>query len=189
MPDHRSSQWPMASKCVSPAAQPSISWRQTCSPKPESILPLDFNYDFKKDLVLAGAGGVRFFRQDNPNTFTDVTAKSKLPKSVVNANYTGAWAVDIEADGDLDIGSPQKPASPLSCATTGDNTFTPIHPFTGISGLQQFVWADLDGDGDPDAALIDGSGKLHVLSDERFGQFRNARCRLFLPSRPLPLRM
>jgi hypothetical protein len=26
-----------------------------------------------------------------------------LPKSVTNARYTGAWAVDIEADGDLDI--------------------------------------------------------------------------------------
>ena len=35
--------------------------------------------------------------------FTDVTAQTKLPASVLNASYTGAWAVDIEADGDLDI--------------------------------------------------------------------------------------
>ena len=34
-----------------------------------------------------------------------------------------------------------------------------------------FAWADLDADGDPDAALIDGSGKLHVFSNERQGQF------------------
>ncbi len=40
----------------------------TLSPLPEahSILPVDFNYDFKTDLVLAGAGGVRLFRQDSP---------------------------------------------------------------------------------------------------------------------------
>jgi len=30
------------------------------SPSPEGIIPIDFNYDFKTDLVLAGAGGVRF---------------------------------------------------------------------------------------------------------------------------------
>ena len=39
---------------------------QKIAPGPESILPVDFNYDFKTDLVLAGAGGVRFLRQDSP---------------------------------------------------------------------------------------------------------------------------
>jgi Tfp pilus assembly protein PilF len=32
--------------------------------QPESILPVDFNYDFKMDLVLAGEGGVRCDRPD-----------------------------------------------------------------------------------------------------------------------------
>ena len=72
-------------------------------PSPEGVLQVDFNYDFKTDLVLAGAGGVRLFRQDSPSAFTDVTTQTKLPKSVTDARYTGAWAVDIEADGDLDI--------------------------------------------------------------------------------------
>ena len=72
-------------------------------PQPAGILQVDFNYDFKTDLVLAGAGGVRLMRQDDPKTFTDVTEKSKLPKAITNASYTGAWTVDIEADGDLDI--------------------------------------------------------------------------------------
>ena len=35
-------------------------------PTPEGVLQVDFNYDFKTDLVLAGAGGVRLFRQDSP---------------------------------------------------------------------------------------------------------------------------
>jgi hypothetical protein len=142
------------------------------APTPEGITPLDFNYDFKNDLVLAGAGGVRLLRQDSPSAFTDVTAKSTLPKSVMNASYTGAWAVDIEADGDLDIVLGTKTGEPTVLRNNGDDTFMPIHPFKGFSGLQQFAWADLDGDGDPDAALIDGSGKLHVFSNERMGQFR-----------------
>ena len=52
-------------------------------PSPESVLPVDFNYDFKTDLVLAGAGGVRFLRQDDPAKFTDVTAQTKLPKEIL----------------------------------------------------------------------------------------------------------
>jgi len=147
------------------------------SPSPEGIVPIDFNYDFKTDLVLAGAGGVRLLRQDGPGVFTDVTARTTLPKSVTNASYSGAWAVDIEADGDLDIVLGTKSGEPTVLRNNGDDTFTVIHPFTGIPGLRGFAWADFDGDGNPDAAMIDGSGKLHVFSNERAGQFRE---------RPLP---
>src|ERR1700761_2039473 len=48
---------------------------------PDSVLPVDLNYDFKTDLVLAGEHGVRFFRQDNPTSFVDVTAQTNLPAS------------------------------------------------------------------------------------------------------------
>jgi tetratricopeptide (TPR) repeat protein len=146
-------------------------------PLPEGVVPVDFNYDFKTDLVLAGAGGVRLLRQDSPNAFTDVTAQAKLPKSVTNASYTGAWAVDIEADGDLDIVLGAKDGVPTVLRNNGDGTFLPIHPFAGISGLSGFAWADLDGDGNPDAAIIDGAGRLHVFMNLRQGQFRE---------RPLP---
>ena len=143
------------------------------SPGPDGVLPLDFSYDFKTDLVLAGAGGVVLMRQDSPTAFTDVTSKTKLPASVLSADYLGAWAADIEADGDLDVVlGPRLGVAPTVLRNNGDNTFLDIHPFDGISGLQGFAWADLDADGDPDAALIDGGGKLHVLSNERQGQFR-----------------
>jgi hypothetical protein len=141
-------------------------------PAPEGIVALDFNYDFKVDLVLAGAGGVRLMRQDTPASFTDVTAQTKLPKQIANAHYTGAWAVDIEADGDLDIVLGAKDGVPTVLRNNGDDTFLAIHPFENISGLKQFAWADLDGDGNPDAALIDGAGHLHVFMNERQGQFR-----------------
>ncbi len=61
-------------------------------PSLDGILQIDFSYDFKTDLVLAGAGGVRLFRQESPSSFTDVTAETKLPATVVNAKYTGAWS-------------------------------------------------------------------------------------------------
>ncbi len=142
------------------------------SPLPDGIVPVDFNYDFKTDLVLAGAGGVRFMRQDKPDAFTDVTAKTKLPTSVTGAPYIGAWAVDIEADGDLDIVLGANAGLPTVLRNNGDDTFLAIHPFAGISGLRGLAWADLDGDGNPDAGIIDGAGKLHVFMNERQGQFR-----------------
>jgi hypothetical protein len=146
-------------------------------PLPEGVLQVDFNYDFKTDLVLAGAGGVRLFRQDSPSAFTDVTMRTKLPQSVINARYLGAWAVDIEADGDLDIVLGASEGSPLVLRNNGDGTFLPLHPFAAITGMRAFAWADLDGDGNPDAAIIDGSDRLHIFMNERQGQFRE---------RPLP---
>jgi hypothetical protein len=152
-------------------------------PLTDGILPIDFSYDFKTDLVLAGLGGVRLMRQKDPKTFTDVTAETKLSPSILGASYTSAWAADIEADGDLDIvlGTVgMNVGLPLVLRNNGDDTFLEIHPFSGVSGLTGFAWADLDADGDPDAALIDGAGKLHFFSNERQGQFRE---------RPLPADM
>ena len=154
------------------ASFPFPGGKAASAPAPEGILPVDFNYDFKTDLVLAGAGGLRFLRQDSPRQFTDVTRLTKLPATLLSAAYTGAWAVDIEADGDLDIVVGTATGVPFVLRNNGDGTFTPIHPFPAISGVQQFVWADFNGDGNPDAALIDGSGRLHVFLNERSAKFR-----------------
>jgi Tfp pilus assembly protein PilF len=149
---------------------------------PEAILQVDFNYDFKTDLVLAGASGVRFMRQDAPDKFTDVTAGAKLPKNVTNGTYTGAWALDIEADGDLDVVLGAKDGTPKVLRNNGDDTFKAIEPFAGISGLRAFAWADFDGDGNADAAIIDGAGALHIFHNERQGQFREVKLPGSLPS-------
>ncbi len=141
------------------------------APLPDGILPVDFVYDFKTDLVLAGSGGLRLMRQDNPKAFTDVTSLAKLPASLTGASYTGSWAADIEADGDLDIVLGNEQGLPSVLRNNGDGTFIEIHPFANISGLGGFAWADFDADGDPDAALIDQAGRLHVFTNERTGQF------------------
>jgi hypothetical protein len=96
---------------------------------------------------------------------------------VLNAGYSGAWAVDIEADGDLDIVLSSPEGLPTVLRNNGDGTFLPVHPFDGIRGVRGFAWADFDGDGNPDAAVIDSAGRLHVFMNERQGQFRE---------RPLP---
>jgi Tfp pilus assembly protein PilF len=144
------------------------------APGPEGVLPVDFNSDWKTDLVLAGAGGIRFMRQDAPATFTDVTAKTKLPPAILNGEYGGAWTLDVEADGDLDIAVGANTGLPLVLRNNGDGTFTPIHPFPGVSGLQQMLWFDVNGDDLPDAVLLDGSGRVHVFLNERSGNFRES---------------
>mgnify|MGYP003693583685 CR=1 FL=1 len=72
-------------------------------PGPEGVVGLDFNYDFKTDLVLAGAGGFRLFKQESANKFADVTAQTKLSSTILNGSFTGAWAADVDSDGDLDV--------------------------------------------------------------------------------------
>lgn len=144
---------------------------QKTLPQPEGIAALDFNYDFKTDMVLAGAGGFRLMRQENANSFVDVTAQTKLPAPVTNASYTGAWAADVEADGDLDIVLGRERDDPLVLRNNGDGTFAESHPFAGVSGVRGFAWADLDADGDPDATFLDAQGRLHVFINERTGQF------------------
>jgi tetratricopeptide (TPR) repeat protein len=161
-------------------------------PSFDSILQIDFSYDFKTDLVLAGGGGVRLLRQESPSSFTDVTAEARLPANVVGAAYTGAWSADIEADGDLDIVLGSKQGSPTVLRNNGDGTFVEIHPFQrseelsrftwsnlnqhsdpfqGTEGLSGFAWADFDQDGDPDAAILRPFGRVEVFTNERQGQF------------------
>ncbi len=157
-------------------------------PGREGVAGLDFNYDFKTDLVLAGAGGIRLLKQENANKFIDVTSETKLPATILTARYTGAWAADIDADGDLDIVLGAERVMPTVLRNNGDGSFADIHPFAGVSGLRGFVWADIDGDGDPDAGLIDDNSenilehKLHVFSNERGGQFSPRDLPLGLPS-------
>jgi tetratricopeptide (TPR) repeat protein len=144
---------------------------QASVPTLNGILAVDFNYDFKTDLVLVGAGGIRFFRQDNSNSFADVTSQTKLPAALTNAAQTGAWTADLDADGDMDILVAPAKGATTELQNNGDGTFTEAHHFEGSTGLRDFLWADLDADGDADAALLDERG-LQVYTNERGGQFR-----------------
>jgi Tfp pilus assembly protein PilF len=136
-----------------------------------SIAPADLNYDFKMDFAIATSSGLKIYRQQDPQHFRDITAESKIPTAIATASYTGAWAFDIDLDGDLDLVLGASKGVPVVLRNNGDGTFTPIQPFKGMDGLTAFTAADLDGDGDPDVALIDGSARLAVFVNERLGQY------------------
>jgi Tfp pilus assembly protein PilF len=153
------------------------------APGPDAVVGLDFNYDFKTDLILAGAAGVRLLKQESANKFSDVTSQTKLPPTVLNGSFTGAWAADIDADGDLDVVMGADRGLSTVLRNNGDGSFAELHPFAGETGLRDFVWADIDGDGDPDAALINETSKLRVFSNERNGQFKERA----LTSNPQPI--
>ena len=139
---------------------------------PENVCMLDANYDYLPDLALAGAGGFRLYLQNPDHTFRDATTATKLPPSVVNGAYTGAYAVDIESDGDLDIVLTPFSGPPIVLQNNGDNTFAVIKSFSGIANARAFALADLDNDGDADVAMLDNTGKLHLWENLRGGHYR-----------------
>lgn len=142
-------------------------------------LALDWNNDFRTDLVLVGPGGVRLLTQGADGTFSDVTAAASGGSPPVAGQAqslplpaVGAWAADVEMDGDLDIVLGLTEGTPVVLRNNGDGTWSPMQPFTGISGLRAFAWADLDRDGDPDAVMLDAAGDLHLLENRQAGDFR-----------------
>ena len=137
-----------------------------------SILSLDFNYDLLSDIFIACEGGLKLYLQTSNHQFRDATAHMKLPADLLNGQYTGAWGLDYDIDGDLDILIAREKGSPLILRNNGDGSFKALPLFSEVSGLRQFVWADLDGDGTPDAALLDAQGKLSVYMNQRSGHFK-----------------
>jgi cytochrome c-type biogenesis protein CcmH/NrfG len=141
-------------------------------PTADGVVGLDWDNDARTDLLLAGAGGLKFWKQGKDGTFTDVTAKTGLDAAILSGDYVGAWAADIEMDGDLDIILAPRAGPPLVLRNNQDGTFKVLHLFPGVDGLRAFAWADFDNDGAPDAALLDAKGQVHVFANERSGQFR-----------------
>lgn len=136
------------------------------------VLAVDWNNDQLMDFVLAGAGGLRFFEQQEGGKFTDVTERTKLPASVLQGDLFGAWVADVDMDGDLDIILAPRQGPVRLLRNNGDGTFVAMTIFSDVDALRAFAWADLDNDGAPDAVLLDEQGRLHVFLNERSSQFR-----------------
>jgi cytochrome c-type biogenesis protein CcmH/NrfG len=141
------------------------------APSMVGVLAVDWDNDLRNDLLLAGAGGLRFYHQEVDGTFKDVTKTTGLADAILQGDYYGAWAADLDTDGDLDFIVARRAGPPLVLRNNGDGTFTAQERFTSVKGARAFVWADLDNDGMPDAAFLDAAGQLHVFANERAGQF------------------
>jgi tetratricopeptide (TPR) repeat protein len=147
----------------------------------DGLVAADLDYDYRTDLVLAGAGGVRLLRQGEDGRFADVTAKSGLSRAAAAASAFGAWAADVDTEGDLDVLLAPREGAPVVLRNNGDGTFAERQPFAGVERLRGFVWADLDGDGVPDATLLDAAGGVHVFVNLRGGAFARPALPAALP--------
>ena len=154
------------------------------APGPHAVAAVDYNYDFRTDLVLAGSGGLRLLAQDSSEAFVDVTASLGLGPDVVGDSYTGVWAADLDLEGDIDLVLAAAGGGVRTLGNNGDGTFTPNDAFAGMPAAQSFVWADLDSDGDPDAVFLDTAGRLHAKTNLRQGRFGSWD----LPSNLIPAR-
>src|SRR5207302_1756571 len=103
--------------------------------------------------------------------FVDAHVETGLASDVLEGDYFGAWAAEIDMVGDLEFIVARRSGPPLLLRNNGDGTFKALAAFGGVQGARAFVWADLDNDGAPDAAFLDAAGKLHVFANDRSGQF------------------
>ncbi len=140
-------------------------------PAANGMLAVDWNNDFALDLALAGAEGFRLFRRSEEGGVEDVTSSIGVGADVTAMPYTGAWGADVEMDGDVDLVLGRSAGPPLVLRNNGDGSFAAREPFGNVDGLTGFVWADSDGDGDPDAAMLDRHGHLIEVVNERAGVF------------------
>jgi tetratricopeptide (TPR) repeat protein len=138
----------------------------------DAVLAADLNYDFRTDLVVASPNGVAFLRQGADGTFANATRETALPAAIVGAPARAVWAADADTDGDLDVVLAAASGAPVLLRNNSDGTFAVQTPFAGVPGARGFAWADLDGEGVPDAAFVDDAGRLHVLLNLRGGAFQ-----------------
>jgi tetratricopeptide (TPR) repeat protein len=135
------------------------------------ILPLDWNGDFRTDLFLAGQGGIRLLLQEDGASFVDATDAAWSGVAAAPVAAVGAWAADLEMDGDLDVVVGLNDGPPLVLQNNGDGTWVSVAQFTTVAGVRAMAWGDLDRDGDPDSALLDAAGVLHVFENRQAGRF------------------
>ena len=131
------------------------------------MLTVDWNNDFALDLVLVGSDGFQLFRRDENGGIEDVTDSIGLDEE----EMVGVWGADVEMDGDVDFVLGRFTGPPLVLQNNGDGSFVARELFGNVDGLRGFVWVDCDGDGDPDAAMLDREGQLIEAINERAGVF------------------
>jgi Tfp pilus assembly protein PilF len=130
----------------------------------DAIRALDWNNDFRNDIVVAGGDGVTVFVQAADGAF--------MPSASEECDCGVVWAADVEMDGDLDlVAGSAATRPPVVLRNNGDGSWTRVALFAAVDGLRGFAWADLDGDADPDAAIVDGAGQLHVFANRQAGDF------------------
>ncbi len=139
------------------------------SPAP-LLAALDWNHDFRVDLVRAAGQGLQLLLQGEDGQWSDATAAAGTAAAAVGAMVTGLWPADVDMDGDIDLIVGTAGATRV-LRNNGDGTWQPLDVFAAVTGARAFAWADLDRDADPDAAFVDGSGALRVWLNRQSSRF------------------
>lgn len=124
----------------------------------------DLDQDYLSDLMVAGPFGVRVLFQSEEGFAERPGAIPPLePASFV-------MAVDFDMEGDLDlvVGSPGADTAILR--NLGDGTFELARRLPA-AGVVDGVWADLDGDADPDVVTVTGTGQATFHENLRNGRW------------------
>ena len=135
-----------------------------------SICEADLNGDFRLDRAEASASGLKIFWQEEGGTFRQFSPATKESDAFAQPCHA-VWAIDYDADGDLDLLVARDGLPPELLRNNGDGTFTPIDAFADFPTIRAIAWGDFDNDGDDDLALLDAQGHLLISWNERAGHF------------------
>jgi tetratricopeptide (TPR) repeat protein len=156
----------------STAALPFPGGEKTVAPTAHGVLAIDWNNDFRADLLFAGAGGLRFFQQGEDGRFTNVTAAAGLDQATLTADYFGAWPANVVPGSNLGFILAPRTGSPVVLSKNSEAAPKVTKPFPSVQGARACVWADFGRDGVATAAFLDAAGALHVFANEWHGYFR-----------------
>lgn len=140
-------------------------------PTGRGVLVADLDNDYRMELILAGAGGLAILSGDPAGGFEDVTRGRGVPAAIASGRWTGAWAVDLDLEGDLDLVLAPEAGPPVVLIAGPDGTLSPAEAPFEADGLRDLAWADLDGDGDPDLALLDAEGRTGIWTNRGAGRY------------------
>jgi tetratricopeptide (TPR) repeat protein len=151
--------------------------RDTFTPEPpNAVVPgtvaadVDWNHDFRLDVVRAGGAGIELLLRGEDGALSDSTANAGAAAAAIPGGVMGVWPADLDMDGDIDLVVGTAAATRV-LRNNGDGTWQPLDIFAAVTGARGFAWADLDRDADPDAALVGGDGRLHVLINRQASRF------------------
>ena len=140
-------------------------------PSSSGLQALDWDGDYRMDLAFTGSEGVRLMLQAEDGTFDEMIPVAAGELSPSSLESYGAWAADIEMDGDLDLVVAARAGPAWVMRNNADGTWNTSFPFGEVDRVRGFVWADFDLDGDPDAVLLDERGALHAFENRQGGRF------------------
>ncbi len=112
----------------------------------------DYDEDGDPDLYVTNRNASNsLFRNDGGGSFSEVASSAGVG-GTTDYSQGSAWA-DYDLDGDADLFVANRFAQDFLFSNNGDGTFTRVDSAAGITGTEPSraaVWADYDGDGDPD---------------------------------------